>query len=134
MEESAFETLESLAAHLVCRIIKHFIFPYTTREPFPTVSISLVKPSATTFADAPVVTVSRSSDPAKDATSKTLWEEWLSWNTGVESRVPFPYQGRLDGWIMDNFPGDSSAAQEGGRGGMHAGEVGGHGSTGGMEE
>ncbi|PQM43512.1 hypothetical protein VC83_09639 [Pseudogymnoascus destructans] len=119
IEESAFETLESLAAHLVNRIIKHFIFPYTTREPFSDVRVSLVKPSATTFAEAPIVTVSRSSNPAIDTTSKTLWEEWLSWNTGVESRVPFPYQGRLDSWILDNFPGDSSGAQAGDHPGDH---------------
>lgn len=109
LEESAFETLESLAIHLTSRIIKHFVFPYTTRKPFPTVTVELVKPSATTFADAPVVTVSRSSDPDKDDTSKTLWEEWNSWNMGRESLVPFPYQGRLDQWIQDHFPGDIGA-------------------------
>jgi hypothetical protein len=25
--------------------------------------------------------------------------------------MPFPYNGRLDSWIMDNFPGDSSSNQ-----------------------
>lgn len=108
LEESAFETLESLAIHLTSRVIKHFVFPFTTRKPFPTVTIELVKPSATTFADAPVVTVSRSSDPEKDALSKALWDEWLSWNTGADSRLPFPYNGRLDDWITNKFPGDGT--------------------------
>jgi hypothetical protein len=108
MEESSFETLESLATHLSKRIIKHWIFPYTSKEPFANVKISLVKPSATTFADAPVVTITRSSNPAADGTAKTLWEEWLSWNTGVETRLPFPHQGRFDSWIYDNFPGDTT--------------------------
>lgn len=41
--------------------------------------------------------------------SKQLWEEWLSWNMGRESMVPFPYHGRLDQWIQENFPGDCGA-------------------------
>ncbi len=109
LEESAFETLESLAIHLTSRITKHFIFPYHTRKPFPIVTISLTKPSATTFADAPIVTVSRSSDPEKDERSKQLWDEWISWNMGRDSMIPYPFHGKLDHWIQENFPGDYGA-------------------------
>ena len=66
-EESAFETLESLATHLSARIIKYFIYAYnpafqrpriqsssTHRSSvFSNVRVCLEKPSAVIFADAP---------------------------------------------------------------------------------
>jgi hypothetical protein len=123
-EESSFETLESLATLLSQRIIKYFIYVYTpsydSADPlnllgprdtcFSQVRISLEKPSAVMFADAPMIEVVRTSDPTSDPDAKRLFNEWkLRIQKGNQlRRVPFPLQGTLSAWIEENsVPGDT---------------------------
>ncbi|KAG9238371.1 Dihydroneopterin aldolase-domain-containing protein [Amylocarpus encephaloides] len=57
IEESSFQTLESLASHLAERIVTLFIFPaaHSTPVDVHNITISLEKPTAVTMADAPMV-------------------------------------------------------------------------------
>lgn len=124
-EESAFETLESLATHLSARIIKYFIYAYnpafqrpriqsssTHRSSvFSNVRVCLEKPSAVIFADAPSVEILRSSNPHEDKDAERLWDECESYAEGndlVPGRIPYPLQGTLSAWISENCPGDST--------------------------
>lgn len=107
IEESSFETLESLAVHVAERVVKHFIIQYVPSDPImrsvndtvtqmsfdakttPTiVTVRLAKPTAVTFADSPMIEVSRS---AADVLSGDVMTSG--------SRVPFPLEGRLDSWL-----------------------------------
>jgi hypothetical protein len=124
-EESAFETLESLATHLSARIIKYFIYAYTPylqgpvspisathhSNDFGNVRICLEKPSAVTFADAPSVETLRSSNPHEDKDAERLWGECLSYAEGNDlqaAQIPYPLQGTLSAWISENCPRDST--------------------------
>ncbi|CAL3962218.1 unnamed protein product [Diplocarpon coronariae] len=107
-EESSFQTLEALAEHLVNRIIRYTLIPHLTSahlapttspsKPlnYPRIKISLSKPTAVTFADAPTVEMIADSDPCVNQLANRAWEEFG--RDGVR-RVPFPLQGRLDNWI-----------------------------------
>jgi len=61
------------------------------------IRISLEKPTAVTFADAPVVEMLMDSDPAENHVAESLWQ-----GAGVTKQPPFPLQGRLDDWIRTN--------------------------------
>ena len=117
VEESSFETLESLATHLSKRIIKYFIYPYSPgQEIFSQVRISLEKPSAIRFADAPAIEIIRTSDPRLDTDSKKLYEEWFrdeeEDDIGLRRPgIPFPLQGRLDTWIQEMCPEDTTGVR-----------------------
>jgi hypothetical protein len=67
------------------------------------IRISLSKPTAVTFADAPSVSVLVDSDPSKSQEVKELWSQRelaYSLRGGAkEMVVPFPLEGRLDEWI-----------------------------------
>ncbi|KAI9743120.1 MAG: hypothetical protein M1818_003415 [Claussenomyces sp. TS43310] len=102
IEESSFETLESLAVHVAERVIDLFVYPYRPYEqqqegssvgnnkgPCSLVKVSLEKPSAVTFADTPVIEIVRSTKPvAIEGTNKPH-----------SAKVPFPLLGRLDDWL-----------------------------------
>jgi Dihydroneopterin aldolase len=117
VEESSFETLESLATHLSKRVIKYFIYPYSPgQEIFSQVRICLEKPSAIMFADAPAIEIIRSSDPSLDVESKKLYEEWFQNDDEHEigafrPGIPFPLQGRLDEWIEEMCPEDTTGVR-----------------------
>ncbi|PBP22643.1 hypothetical protein BUE80_DR006561 [Diplocarpon rosae] len=107
-EESSFQTLEALAEHLVKRIICYALIPHLPSTHFPSttssskplnhprIKISLSKPTAVTFADAPTVEMMVDSDPNVNELACRIWEE--AGREGVR-RVPFPLLGRLDEWI-----------------------------------
>lgn len=65
---------------------------------WPSIRISLEKPTAVVFADAPMVEMVRSSDPNVDKESEAL----RRLSTGDKVQVPYPLQGRLDNWIRSN--------------------------------
>ena len=102
IEESSFQTLEALANHLGKRIIMHFIIPWSVSDPkkkdvYPRIRISLGKPIAVTFADAPAIEVLLDSNPRINESVAKLWEiDDISW------LPPFPLQGRLDEWIKES--------------------------------
>ncbi|PVH88329.1 hypothetical protein DL98DRAFT_509039 [Cadophora sp. DSE1049] len=121
-EESSFQTLEALAQHLITRIIQYILIPHSSFKfpspsalPFPSylpssssspssskphnhprIKISLSKPSAVMFADAPTVEMLLDSDPESNEVARGVWETVV--REGVR-RVPFPLNGRLDEWI-----------------------------------
>jgi len=116
LEESSFETLEALAAHIGRRVIRYFLIPsfpdnhaakvllqsLPNNIHFHRVRISLEKPTAVMLADASVVEMLVDSDPSRNGMAKKLWEAWLE-HAAVP---PFPLQGRLDEYIAKNCPGD----------------------------
>lgn len=123
-EESSFQTLEALAQHLITRIIQYILIPHssfkypslsssglpvpsyhpssssqsTSSKPHnhPRIKISLSKPTAVMFADAPTVEMMLDSDPESNEVARSVWENVAK--EGV-TRVPFPLDGRLDEWI-----------------------------------
>ncbi len=107
MEESSFETLESLSTHLARRVIKHFVYQYTPKVHASRVRIILKKPSAVTFAESPVVEVNWTSDPSVDLRCKSLWDEFNALESAP--KVPFPLTQRLYHWIADKFSGDTTS-------------------------
>jgi hypothetical protein len=114
-EESSFETLESLATLLCRRVIKHFIYAYTPflndlqdprtlspASPYSQVRIRLEKPCAVILADAPLIELTRSSNPYHDEDAKILFAEWeqsIRSRGQDQTRIPFPLQGTLSSWI-----------------------------------
>lgn len=98
IEESSFETLESLAQHITDRIIRRWSYFHTPKGIYSQVRITLEKPSAVTFADAPAIEIVRSSDPSSDNNTKGMYDEWLLYS-GEENMVPFPLKGRLDDFL-----------------------------------
>lgn len=108
MEESSFQTLEALASHISQRIIIYFLIPHypadqqeDTKNPLPgwnyqRIRIKLEKPTAVTFADAPVVEMLVDSDPKINKDVGSLWE-----NAGVVRLPPFPLEGKLGDWIAN---------------------------------
>ncbi|RDW67784.1 hypothetical protein BP6252_09180 [Coleophoma cylindrospora] len=105
IEESSFQTLEALAAHLGRRIIKFYICPRvidsTAKQ---NIKISLEKPTAVTWADAPCVETLLSSDFLQDVPRK-LHAEWCA---SSRVPVPFPLNGRLDEWLQVQYPEDTT--------------------------
>ncbi|KAL2065010.1 hypothetical protein VTL71DRAFT_4150 [Oculimacula yallundae] len=121
-EESSFQTLEALALHLIERIIRHIIIPsyvyekdaltggwaYTYPAPaspeqtmtYPLVKISLSKPTAVTFADAPTVSMVVDTDSQKSEVARRIWDTAAM--EGKFGLLPFPLQGRLDKWLEMN--------------------------------
>lgn len=61
----------------------------------PRVKISLSKPTAVTFAEAPTVEMATESAPAIAEMAKRVGEAGR-----VSLKVPFPLAGRLDDWIQ----------------------------------
>ncbi|KAL3424859.1 FolB domain-containing protein [Phlyctema vagabunda] len=105
IEESSFQTLEALAVHIGQRVIKYFLFPRQQLDnSLQNIKICLEKPTAVTWADAPAVEMLLSSDLESEMTSR-LGEEWKE---GGSKAVPFPLHGRLDQWIQENYPTDST--------------------------
>ncbi|KAH6724838.1 Dihydroneopterin aldolase-domain-containing protein [Leptodontidium sp. MPI-SDFR-AT-0119] len=113
-EESSFQTLEALAQHLIERIIQYILIPHSSSSapsnPSPLtkphiqnhskIKISLSKPTAVMFADAPTVEMVVDSDPEKSQVARGVWERVGKEGGGVGVReVPFPLVGRLDEWI-----------------------------------
>lgn len=121
-EESSFQTLEALAQHLIARIIQYILIPHSSFKflspstlPLPSsstplippssskphnhprIKISLSKPSAVIFADAPTVEMVLDSDPESNEVARGVWETVA--REGVR-KVPFPLNGRLDEWIQ----------------------------------
>lgn len=96
-EESSFETLESLAEELAARVIKYFILPkHQAPLPGPAgVRVRIEKPSAVTFADAPVIEVYRSAD-IQDPFGKRMVSELGT----KKPQIPFPLGGRLDEFLQ----------------------------------
>lgn len=122
IEESSFDTLESLGTHLVRRIIKWFLYAeFRTFVKPPNedpevqfgqlVIVSLEKPSAVMFAESPAVEVRRHADPRH---SRELLNQIFesSKRNHVDmvagGIVPFPLQGRLDDWIRETDPFDTT--------------------------
>ena len=99
IEESSFQTLEALLSHLSRIIITYFIIPRFSQLPntplYPKIKVSFEKPTAVTFADAPVVEILVDSDPQKDPDVKALWLTFYE----KKVRPPFPLVERLDEWI-----------------------------------
>lgn len=103
IEESSFETLETLAIHVADRLGALFIDQYDPaddrgdwalpndsseqRSCTPiTMKILLEKPTAVTFADAPAVEIVKTFAGQRDMARDLL-------------KVPFPLTGRLDEWL-----------------------------------
>jgi hypothetical protein len=104
IEESSFQTLEALGMHLGHRLVKHFAIPQfggIRNEIYPRFKISLAKPTAVMFADAPTVEMLVDSNPAVNKAVEKLWQN------GEDAKLPpFPLQGRLDVWIKENCNSD----------------------------
>jgi hypothetical protein len=83
--------------HVGERILKYFVIPICKFGIHPQITISLEKPTAVTFADAPVVEITIDSDPDKNPMTKSMWG-----NATKIQRPPFPLQGWLDEWITSN--------------------------------
>ncbi|KAI9680983.1 MAG: hypothetical protein M1829_001063 [Trizodia sp. TS-e1964] len=96
IEEAAFETLESLASQVVAIIVKRFVF---ILSPGSDVRLRVEKPSAVPFADAPGVEIVRSSRDGDEFAMK-MWEE-CRWKR--PARVPFPLQGRLSDFLLQEI-------------------------------
>ena len=67
-------------------------------------------------ADAHAIEIIRSSDPCLDNESKELYEEWFKDNGEDEISprrpgIPFPLQGRLDTWIQEMCPEDTTGVR-----------------------
>lgn len=93
IEESSFETLESLAEELASRIVKYYIVlkQQTSTGPTPAgVRIKIEKPSAVPRAEAPAVEIYRDVEALRGDKRKAseVGSKLLS--------VPFPLPGRLD--------------------------------------
>jgi len=120
IEESSFQTLESLASHIGYRIARYIVEPVRRHhysnfvkktntdyidwkgspdddvpQSFPRIKISLEKPTAVTLADAPVVELLID-------TNDELLRASISGSDGIAP--PFPLQGRLDEWMKENDP------------------------------
>lgn len=105
IEESPFQTLEALATHLSTNLIKYFLIPHFPpelkveclegkgRHNHQRLRISLEKPTAVMFADAPIVEVMVDSDPSHSEAMNALWKD-----IGASIHPPFPLQGRLADW------------------------------------
>ncbi|TVY41263.1 Folic acid synthesis protein [Lachnellula subtilissima] len=97
IEESSFQTLEALAMHVGERIMKYFVCPICRSGIDPRITISLSKPTAVTFADAPVVEITLETNPGLNPTMKPIRRN------AINTPQPlFPLQGRLDEWISSN--------------------------------
>lgn len=98
VEESSYETLESLAEDLAAKVVKYFILA-NENGPVPSeaagVRITIEKPSAVPLADAPVIEIYRSAEQS-DAWCKRLVAEMGS----KRPQIPFPLQGRLDDFLQ----------------------------------
>jgi len=86
--------------HVGERILKYFVIPI--RRPgkfgmYHQIMISLSKPTAVTFADAPVVEMTIDSDPYRNP----RMQAWFV-NNHEAKLPPSPLQGRLDEWIASN--------------------------------
>ena len=97
VEESSYETLESLAEDLAARIIKFFVLSQPpTALPAPAgVRITIEKPNAIPFADAPVIEIYRSAEESDVHVKKMVAELGLK-----RPQIPFPLQGRLDEFLQ----------------------------------
>jgi len=98
VEESSYETLESLADDLAAKVVKYFILANEAglggMEPAG-VRITIEKPSAVPFADAPVIEIYRSAEQSDP------WCKRLAVEMGTKRpQVPFPLQGRLDEFLQ----------------------------------
>lgn len=99
IEESSYETLEALAEDLASRIIKHCIWAPAIGTRFEPniggVRITLEKPSAVPFADAPAIGIYRSAQRDDPSVQRMLTELG-----NKPPKVPFPLQGRLDEFLQ----------------------------------
>ncbi|KAI9790568.1 MAG: hypothetical protein M1833_001919 [Piccolia ochrophora] len=93
IEDSRFETLESLATHVASMLIKHFVF---RMSPEADVRIRVEKPSAIAFADGPGVEVVRRSRPGDALARKT----WIECGRSYPPKIPFPLGGSLDEYLQ----------------------------------
>lgn len=97
VEESSYETLESLAEDLAAKIIKYFILARQEKSSSggpAGVRITIEKPSAVPFADAPIIEVYRSAEQSDPAVKRMIAE------LGKKiPQIPFPLQGRLDEFL-----------------------------------
>ena len=98
IEESNFETLESMAEEIASRLLKFFVI---AKRPSSTdtmeaagVRVKIKKPIAVPMAEAPAVEIYRSADP-NDAFGKRM----LSELGPKRPQVPFPLEGRLDDFL-----------------------------------
>jgi len=75
---------------------------------YPRIRVKLEKPTAVTFADAPMIEMLVDADPYKgDKLAKEMWDEAIfkdGRDKMLEKKPPFPLQGRLDEWIAKNEP------------------------------
>ena len=85
--------------HVGQRITRCFLVPHykSSAKKNYLITISLEKPTAVTFADAPMVEMTLDSDPDKDPKMEALWE-----CAAKIQPPPFPLQGRLDQWLASN--------------------------------
>ncbi|KAI9828545.1 MAG: hypothetical protein M1819_006602 [Sarea resinae] len=96
IEESSFETLESLVTVVVARIIEFFVIRTT---PGATVRLKVEKPTAIPSAQAPLIEISRVAASENSLVRLMLGD----WGNKVPDRVPFPLQGRLDEWMEERL-------------------------------
>lgn len=82
--------------HVGERIVKYFVLPFCIGID-PRITISLEKPTAVTFADAPVVEVTLETGPDRNPMMEAIYR-----NATETPQPPFPLQGRLDEWIALN--------------------------------
>lgn len=93
IEETVFETLESLTTKVLSMLIKHVIFRVALGAD---VRLRVDKPSAVVFAAAPGVEIVRRSDPSDPFASK-LWAEC---GGRCPDHIPCPLEGRLDAHLQ----------------------------------
>ncbi|KAI9653138.1 MAG: hypothetical protein M1831_006222 [Alyxoria varia] len=98
VEESSFETLESLSESIAACIIKFFIFAKGDAHPsgveHPSVKVKIKKPRAIPNADAPAVEIQRRADPEDSFGRRMLGELG-----NKRPQIPFPLEGRLDEFL-----------------------------------
>ncbi|KAH8754237.1 Dihydroneopterin aldolase-domain-containing protein [Hyaloscypha finlandica] len=86
------QTTQPQIAHPLSQSLTHATWNYQR------IRLSLSKPTAVTFADAPSVSTLLDSDPSTSQEVKELWQK-REGGRKEEVIVPFPLEGRLDEWI-----------------------------------
>lgn len=98
-EESAYETLEALAEDIATRVIKLCIWAPAIASHFEPnmagVRVTLAKPSAVPFAEAPAIEIYRTAQREDPSVQRLLTELG-----NKPPKIPFPLPGRLDEFLQ----------------------------------
>lgn len=98
IEESSFETLESLCESVAVKVIKYFIIAKQPLQPAiepAGTRVRIEKPNAISIASSPAVEIYRSAE-ADDPFGKRMFAELGN----KRPQIPFPLEGRLDEFLQ----------------------------------